>query len=100
MKYRDLVAVADIACVEMSSVVGGISFGEFISGRIQSNNEGFAHQPGVLNAQAATGTSNLGELIQYRSDQYGNPGINGIVALQNDLNNADINVPPGLPPGN
>src|SRR5215813_2856929 len=102
MKYTDLTAVEDIGRREMSVIVGGgISFGEFISGRIGTYHEGFPHLPGVLGGMAETGTTNLGQLIQARSDQYGYPGINGIIAVRNDRGeNPSINVRPGLPPGN
>ena len=99
MKYRDLMAVQGIDRDEMTAVVGGESYGEYVSGNVPGL--GRPHTPNAQAAFLATGTDTIGELIQYRSEQYGYPGNN---AIKRRLHDApyflDIDLPPGLPPGN
>jgi hypothetical protein len=102
MKYKDLTAVADIDRDVMDRIAGGfLSVGDVISANVPGL--GRPHTPSALASMAALaefGVDNFGRLIQYRADQYGYPGNNGVIARVNDVFGLDVHLPPGLPPGN
>ena len=90
MKYRDLPAVEDIARDEMTRVVGGLTWGEAVANRIALEGVGRAFWLGVIFGEQETGTTNVGQLIQARSEENALPGNNGVKIR------VDANLPPGL----
>jgi len=94
MKYRDLAVVENMRREEMTTVAGGVSFGEFQSARVPGI--GFANLPIVKTNEDLNLVTNLGQLLQKRTLQYGLPGINGGIAYLNTLPGVDIKLPRGL----
>src|SRR4029453_13446305 len=100
MKFTDLTAVEDMDGDEMTKVVGGISFGEWQSARVLAAGEGVANLPQVKANEALLGLRNFGKLVQYLSEKLDLSGGKGVRARANSVGGFDIDIPPGLPPGN
>jgi len=82
MKYKDLTTVECIDRDEMSKVLGGLSFGEFLSSRV----------PGIGRGNLVKeffGIS-VGQAIQFLSDVTGYPGTNAGKSLNG------VDMPAGL----
>ena len=95
MKYTDLAAVQDMDRDQMRKLTGGITAGQFTSTVIHFWGEGIANLPPVKAAEADNDLTNLGQLTQLRSEQFGYPGHNGSTAAINAAG-ADVKFPPGL----
>jgi len=90
MKFADLTAVEDVDRNEMARVVGGVTWGEAVANRIALEGVGRAFWQGGIFGEEETGTNNVGQLIQARSEENDLPGNNGVKIR------VDANLPPGL----
>jgi len=90
MKFTNLTAVEVIAREDMTRVVGGLKWGQAVAARIALEGVGRAFWLGVVFGEEETGTTNVGQLIQARSEENALPGNNGVKIR------VDADLPPGL----
>ena len=88
MKYRDLSTTEELNCEDMRKIVGGLTTGEFVSADVPGI--GAANTPLILAGEQATGTTSLGGLIHFVSNDLGLAGANALKSV------VGINLPRGL----